>query len=146
MLGKLLGPKRRVPRPGPAFDQPRVSIEAGISQGWHRFIGENGVAIAIDRFGASAPGGVNMTKFGFTADNVCSKVLGLLGKALIRRCRLNGAVVSENTKAARCHGYRAVFVFGGRQKKLKRLTAISSSGTNNQAVSVINNKCSPCAI
>ena len=80
-VGKALGPKRRVPRPGPAFGPTRVSIEAGISQGWHRFIGENGVAIAIDRFGASAPGGVNMTKFGFTADNVCSKVLGLLGKA-----------------------------------------------------------------
>ena len=48
----------------------RVSVEAAASFGWRRWVGPAGSTIAIDRFGASAPGAVNMKKFGFTADNV----------------------------------------------------------------------------
>ena len=48
----------------------RVAIEAGATQGWERFVGPKGETIGIDRFGASAPGGTNMEKFGFTAENV----------------------------------------------------------------------------
>ena len=48
----------------------RVSIEAGATFGWRRWIGETGVAIGLDRFGASAPGEVNMAKLGFTVEAV----------------------------------------------------------------------------
>jgi transketolase len=58
----------------------RVIVEAGISMGWEMYAGEKGVIIGIDSFGASAPGGTVMKKFGFTAENIVDKVMGLLGK------------------------------------------------------------------
>jgi transketolase len=58
---------------------PRVSIEAGTSIGWERYIGRRGIAIGIDRFGASAPGDQVLSKFGFNADNVAERVRSLLG-------------------------------------------------------------------
>ena len=56
----------------------RLAVEAGVSQGWHRYVGSEGDVIAIDRFGASAPGDVMMQEFGFTADNICKCALALL--------------------------------------------------------------------
>jgi transketolase len=58
----------------------RVIVEAGISMGWEKFAGERGVIIGIDTFGASAPGGTVMKKFGFTAENIVEKAMGLIGK------------------------------------------------------------------
>ena len=58
----------------PAVVKARVSVEAGVTFGWHRWIGESGVAIGIDRYGASAPGEINLQKFGFTAENVAQAV------------------------------------------------------------------------
>lgn len=57
----------------------RVSVEAASSFGWHKYIGMEGAAVSIDRFGASAPGGVCLEKFGFTADNVLATAKKLLG-------------------------------------------------------------------
>ncbi len=57
----------------------RVSIEAGSTFGWSQLVGSDGICIGSDRFGASAPGGTNMEKFGFTADNVVSCVKERLG-------------------------------------------------------------------
>jgi transketolase len=57
----------------------RVSVEAGSSMGWHRFVGTDGDTVSIDRFGASAPGGVCLEKFGFTVDNVIAKAKAVLG-------------------------------------------------------------------
>jgi transketolase len=57
----------------------RLSVEAGISQGWHRFVGTEGDTVSIDRFGASAPGNLCLEKFGFTVDNVVAKAKALLG-------------------------------------------------------------------
>jgi transketolase len=54
----------------PAAVKARVSVEAGVTFGWQRWVGDAGVAIGIDHYGASAPGEINMEKFGFTADNV----------------------------------------------------------------------------
>ncbi len=59
----------------------RLAIEAGIGMGWERYVGPNGAVIGIDRYGASAPGGTVMEKFGFTVDNVVQKALALPGKA-----------------------------------------------------------------
>ncbi len=53
----------------------RVSIEAGISQGWEKYIGEDGISIAIDgKYGASAPGKILFEKYGFTAEKIIEKI------------------------------------------------------------------------
>ncbi|MCB1107282.1 MAG: transketolase [Chlamydiia bacterium] len=53
----------------------RVSIEAGVSFGWHRFIGDEGIAIAIDEFGRSAPMSDIAKEFGFTVDDILNRLL-----------------------------------------------------------------------
>jgi transketolase len=58
----------------------RVAIEAGVAQGWHRYVGEKGGVIGLDHFGASAPYKTLYEKFGLTADKVVEKALGLLGR------------------------------------------------------------------
>ena len=62
----------------PPAVKARVSIEAGISMGWERYVGDDGVAIAMTGFGASAPGGEVLAKFGFTAENMADKAMALL--------------------------------------------------------------------
>lgn len=57
----------------------RLSVEAGTSFGWCRYTTTDGDSVSIDRFGASAPGGVVLEKFGFTVDNVLAKAKALLG-------------------------------------------------------------------
>lgn len=63
----------------PASVKKRVSVEAGSTMGWHKYVGSEGAVIGIDTYGASAPGPTCYEKFGFTVDNVlahCRKVLG----------------------------------------------------------------------
>jgi len=55
----------------------RVSVEAGVTFGWHRHVGDAGTSIGIDRFGASAPGSENLRQFGFTAENVVATALAV---------------------------------------------------------------------
>ncbi|NOX38406.1 MAG: transketolase [Calditrichaeota bacterium] len=52
----------------------RVAIEAGVSFGWERYVGTEGLIIGVDRFGASAPAGVLAEKFGFTVDQIVSRI------------------------------------------------------------------------
>jgi len=56
----------------------RISVEAGSTLGWCRYIGDGGVAIGIDHFGASAPGKVLYDKFGITAQRVVAEAMRLL--------------------------------------------------------------------
>ncbi|HSG05700.1 MAG TPA: transketolase C-terminal domain-containing protein, partial [Nitrospiria bacterium] len=56
----------------------RVAVEAASPFGWERFTGGSGRILGIDRFGSSAPGGVNIEKFGFTAENIAKAVEELL--------------------------------------------------------------------
>jgi transketolase len=56
----------------------RLAVEAGTTQGWHRYVGDGGDVIGIDHFGASAPGPVLMREYGFTVENVCERALALL--------------------------------------------------------------------
>jgi len=58
----------------------RLTVEAGVSQGWQRYAGDRGAVLALDHFGASAPGDVVMREFGFTVDNVCQRALALLSQ------------------------------------------------------------------
>ncbi len=59
-------------------DVPKLAVEAGATLGWHKFVGSDGDVIGLDRFGASAPGGVVMEKLGFSVDNVVKRALALL--------------------------------------------------------------------
>ncbi len=56
----------------------RLAVEAGVTQGWRKYVGDRGDILGIDHFGASAPGPVVMREFGFTVENVCKKALALL--------------------------------------------------------------------
>ncbi len=56
----------------------RLGIEMGSSLGWHKYVGDEGDILAIDTFGASAPGNIVLEKYGFTEENVVSKVKNLL--------------------------------------------------------------------
>ncbi|HBA87667.1 MAG TPA: transketolase [Geobacter sp.] len=67
----------------PASVIPRLTIEAGSPQGWHRYAGPGGAVLGVDDFGASAPGDVVLKEYGFTADHVCSIALRLVGKGEI---------------------------------------------------------------
>ena len=63
----------------PKAVKKRVSVEAGTTFGWCRYVGDEGIAIGIDQYGSSAPGAVVMEKFGFTVENLLAKAKALLG-------------------------------------------------------------------
>lgn len=56
----------------------RVAVEAGISMGWERYLGSTGAVIGINRFGASAPGGLVLKKYGIKASAIVSKAMQLV--------------------------------------------------------------------
>ena len=58
--------------------QTRLAVEAGSEMGWCRYVGTQGAVIGINSFGASAPGGVVMEKYGFTSEHVVQKALELI--------------------------------------------------------------------
>ncbi len=57
-------------------DAVRASIEAGVTLGWERYTGANGLAIGIDRFGASAPAKDLFARFGFTVEAIVPQIMG----------------------------------------------------------------------
>ena len=59
---------------------PKVSVEAGATMGWWKYIGRDGVAIGVDKFGASAPGPEVLDKYGFNTDNLIKSVHTAMGK------------------------------------------------------------------
>jgi transketolase len=64
----------------PAAVAARLAVEAGVAQGWEKWVGGRGDIISLERFGASAPLAVLQEKFGFTAEAIAARA-----KALIRR-------------------------------------------------------------
>jgi transketolase len=62
----------------PAALTRRLSVEAGVTLGWRQWVGDRGETIGIDRFGSSAPGATLMKEFGFTAEHVVARALGML--------------------------------------------------------------------
>jgi transketolase len=56
----------------------RLAVEAGIAQGWERYVGPAGDMLGVERFGASAPAEVMLREFGFTVDNVVKRALALV--------------------------------------------------------------------
>jgi transketolase len=59
---------------------PKISVEAGATMGWWKYIGREGVAIGIDKFGASAPGPLVLEKYGISAANVVEHAKKLVKK------------------------------------------------------------------
>lgn len=62
----------------PSTVKAKISVEAGVSQGWEKYIGDYGESISIDKFGASAPYKILLDKYGFTVENIvttCKRVL-----------------------------------------------------------------------
>lgn len=64
----------------PRSIKKRVTIEAASPIGWHRWAGDEGVVIGVERFGASAPGQEVLDHLGFTADHVTAAALRVLGR------------------------------------------------------------------
>lgn len=58
----------------------RIAVEAGIPLGWERYVTSAGETVGIARFGASAPGGTLLEKFGFTSENIVQKAIDLLNR------------------------------------------------------------------
>jgi transketolase len=56
----------------------RLAVEAGVRQGWDRYVGPHGDVICLDRFGASAPGDVALKNLGFNVDNVLQHARALI--------------------------------------------------------------------
>ncbi len=59
---------------------PKISVEAGATMGWYKYIGREGIAIGLDHFGASAPGPTAMDKLGFNVAHVVDAAKSLVKK------------------------------------------------------------------
>jgi transketolase len=64
----------------PRSVRARLAVEAALPQGWHRYVGDGGDIVGVERFGASAPGNVVMEKLGFTVSHVVGRAKALLGR------------------------------------------------------------------
>jgi transketolase len=62
----------------PAAVRARLAIEAGVRQGWDRYVGSEGDVLSLDRFGASAPGDVALKNLGFNVENAIKRAKELL--------------------------------------------------------------------
>ncbi len=63
-----------LPRAIPA----RLAVEAGVSIGWKRYVGDGGDCVGLDRYGASAPGETVLKELGFSVENVVKRAKALL--------------------------------------------------------------------
>jgi transketolase len=62
----------------PATVTSRLAVEAGVCQGWDRYVGQQGDVVCLNRFGGSAPGEVALRELGFTVENVLKRARALL--------------------------------------------------------------------
>jgi len=58
----------------------RLAVELGVAQGWHRYVGDRGDVLGVERFGSSAPADILLREYGFTIDNVASRARALLSR------------------------------------------------------------------
>jgi transketolase len=64
----------------PPSVRARMAVEAGISQGWHRYVGDAGDVVSVERFGSSAPGEVLLRKYGFEVGEIYRRALQCLSR------------------------------------------------------------------
>ena len=65
----------------------RISVEAGVSQGWERFVGPRGLCISIERYGASAPGETIFREYGLTKEKIVIAAKTILNRVLFKSRR-----------------------------------------------------------
>jgi transketolase len=65
----------------PPQTKARMSIEAAATIGWHKYVGDHGIAFGLDHFGTSAPAADIAKEFGFTPEHVADVAAGLLANA-----------------------------------------------------------------
>ena len=68
----------------PPSVKARLAVELGIAQGWHRYVGDAGDVLSVEKFGASAPAEVLLKEYGFTVENVCRLANEVFDKASAR--------------------------------------------------------------
>jgi transketolase len=84
----------------PTAVRRRVAIEAAASFGWERWVGDEGAIVALDRFGASAPGPVALANFGFTAERLAEVGRRVLAGTLHGRVPLPATAHGDHPAAA----------------------------------------------
>ncbi|MBC7480740.1 MAG: transketolase [Rhizobacter sp.] len=62
----------------PPSASARLAVELGVTQGWHRYVGDRGDVLGVERFGASAPADILLREYGFTIDNVAARARMLM--------------------------------------------------------------------
>jgi len=62
----------------PGTIKARLAVEAGVTMGWERWVGDNGAVIGINRFGASAPAATVYQELGLTVESVVARALSLV--------------------------------------------------------------------
>ena len=65
----------------PRLVTARVSIEAGVAQGWREYVGDAGEIVSLNHFGASASANTLFAKYGFTAENVAQAAIRSINKS-----------------------------------------------------------------
>jgi transketolase len=64
----------------PSSIHARLAVEAGVSQGWEKYVGDRGSVISLNHFGASAPAKAIFEKFGYTVDNVVAQAVSVVSR------------------------------------------------------------------
>ena len=64
----------------PPSIRARLAVEAGVPQGWRRYVGDVGAVLGIEKFGASAPGPVVLKEYGFTPEHVCNLAVAVCAR------------------------------------------------------------------
>lgn len=64
----------------PKWLKKRISVEAGVAQGWERWVGDEGISLSMDQFGRSAPYKKLFQEFGFTTEHIVKTAKSMLGK------------------------------------------------------------------
>jgi transketolase len=62
----------------PNYVKARISVEAGVKQGWEKYIGDQGASVSIETFGHSAPLNIIMDKYGFSSANISTQAKKVL--------------------------------------------------------------------
>jgi len=66
----------------PPSVRARLAVEAGVAQGWHRYVGDAGDVLSVERFGSSAPSNVLLREYGFSVEDVYRRALALTRRAI----------------------------------------------------------------
>jgi len=113
----------------------RLAIEAGVPQGWHKYVGDNGGIMALDRFGASAPCPVVFEKLGFTVNHVVDHAKKLLSKTGNEETMTNNPLLElkQLGQSIWLDNIRRGHILSGELKKLIDEDGISGE-TSNPAI------------